>query len=99
VKRAINHVDRELAQLDMVCQRLEGDLQDKAEGIDVDSKVLAILPDGTPGEAGSLRRRGDLKLKTPHTWLTSTEDNIKLARHWITDSARCNKSSSVGFAP
>ncbi|GAX74150.1 hypothetical protein CEUSTIGMA_g1599.t1 [Chlamydomonas eustigma] len=92
VKRAINHVDRELAQLDMVRQRLEGDLQDKTEAIDVDSKVLGILPDGTLGEAGSLRRRADTKLKTPHTWVTSTEDNIKLARHWITDSIRLRKA-------
>ena len=89
VKRAINHVDRELAQLDSIRRKLAADLADKTEAIDVDTKVLNIQPDGDAGEAAMLKKKSDYVLKTPHTWATSTEDNVKTARHWIADSTRC----------
>ncbi len=92
VQRAMRHLDREISQLDMVRQRLEADMYDKLEAIDVDSKVLGIFPDGTVGDAGTLQRRAEGKLKTPHTWLQSSDENIKLSRQWITDSTRLRKA-------
>lgn len=75
-------------QLDNIRRKLAADLADKAEAIDVDTKVLNIYPDGAPGEAAALKKKSDFVLKTPHTWATSTEENVKAARHWIADSTR-----------
>ena len=85
----MSHLDRELSQLDGIRRKLAADLADKAEAIAVDNLVLNIYPDGAPGEAAMLKKRPEAAFKTPHTWATSTAENIKAARHWVTDSARC----------
>ncbi|KAJ9525819.1 hypothetical protein QJQ45_009309 [Haematococcus lacustris] len=47
VKRAINHVDREVAQLQVVKAKLTADMHDKASAVGVDSAVLSVREDGT----------------------------------------------------
>mmetsp|Transcript_14636 Transcript_14636/g.31883 ORF Transcript_14636/g.31883 Transcript_14636/m.31883 type:complete len:512 (+) Transcript_14636:54-1589(+) len=92
VKRAVGHVDREVSQLEAVKAKLQADLADKVEAIQVDTAVLNIPMDGGLGEAANLKKKHDCLLKTPHTWVRNTEDNVNAARHWVADSARLRKA-------
>eukprot|EP00798_Chlamydomonas_sp_ICE-L_P014920 gene14920-20973_t len=57
----------------------------------VDSAVLNINQEG--GAAAAIfSKKYDSALKTPQTWEKSTEDNVKLARHWLSDSVRLRKA-------
>lgn len=40
------------------------------------------------GEAATLRRRSEMATRTPTSWVSSTEENIKASRRWIADSVR-----------
>ena len=50
--------------------------------------MLNIQADGTGSDDPALAKKYDALLKTPHTWERSTEDNIRLARHWLADAQR-----------
>lgn len=156
VKRALQSLDAELQQLDLVRRKLEADLKDKVRGewtveprearggggrgsrrrlgcpsplvpewgllhlrtdrslpppphsshlllllapqldaIDVDTMVLNVQADGYSGEASSLRAKADSSYKTPQSWVSGTDSNIKVggvhgwrlgvevwSRHW-----------------
>lgn len=61
----------------------------QAAAVEVDAAVLAVGPDGASGELEALaKRKHDCLVKTPHTWVRSTEDNLRDAQHWLTDAAR-----------
>lgn len=92
VKRSIQHLDHEVDQLEQCRMKLDADLKDKIEAIEVDTKVLHISPNGDKGEAASLKAKADVVLKTPHTWASSTDDNMKKARQWIASSLKLRKA-------
>ncbi|EFJ41053.1 hypothetical protein VOLCADRAFT_68705 [Volvox carteri f. nagariensis] len=95
VSRAIAQVDKEVAALESVRAKLEADLRDKAEALRVDEAVLSIPTD--PSVESSIspsfrRSHTDAIPKTPHSWVRSTEDNLRNAHHWLADSARLRKA-------
>lgn len=92
VKRSMSQLDQEVQHLEQCRIRLEADLKDKVEAIDVDTKVLNIAPDGVKGDAASLRAKVETVMKTPHTWLASSDDNMKKARQWIASSTKLRKA-------
>ena len=61
------------------------------EAINVDSAVLSISVDPSDGIASdsiAMRKRHESLNRTPHSWVRGTEENVNLARHWLTDSQR-----------
>lgn len=63
----------------------------QAEALRVDEAVLSIPTDASVegGLSSSFRRsHADVVPKTPHSWVRSTEDNLRNAHHWLADSAR-----------
>ncbi|GLC70283.1 hypothetical protein PLESTF_000955000, partial [Pleodorina starrii] len=75
--------------------KLEADLRDKTEALRVDEAVLSIPTDPAVegGISPSFRRsHTDAIPKTPHSWVRSTEDNLRNAHHWLADSARLRKA-------
>eukprot|EP00955_Chlamydomonas_euryale_P043479 352598-Chlamydomonas_euryale.AAC.12 len=95
VQRAISNLDREIQQLDACRRNLEADLQDKIQAIDVDSRVLGVQQDGSSAQEVFLRNTGAVQMKSPHSWVTSTDANVREARKWIADSARLRKAIRV----
>ncbi|KXZ52634.1 hypothetical protein GPECTOR_9g679 [Gonium pectorale] len=87
-------VDKEIAALEAVRAKLEADLRDKLEALRVDEAVLSVPVDaGAEGTlSASFRRAADCTPKTPHSWVRSTEDNLRNAHHWLADSARLRKA-------
>mmetsp|Transcript_28996 Transcript_28996/g.53289 ORF Transcript_28996/g.53289 Transcript_28996/m.53289 type:complete len:519 (-) Transcript_28996:325-1881(-) len=104
VKRALAQVDREVNQLDVVRQRLEADLRDKIDALRVDETILNIPMEsdveGTISRQCSTRvtspnARESLygpSMRTPHTWVRCTEENVRFAQHWLQDSQRLRKA-------
>lgn len=92
VRRSMSQLDQEVQHLEQCRIRLEADLKDKVEAIDVDTKVLNISPDGGKGEAASLRAKAETVMKTPHTWLASSDDNMRKARQWLASASKLRKA-------
>lgn len=60
--------------------------------LEVDSAVLGVGPNGESSSGDLSSRKQDCVTKTPHSWFRNTEENLNLARHWLTDSARLRKA-------
>ena len=65
------------------------------EAIEVDTNVLNMPADGKM-DTTAFRKKHDCVVKTPHTWVKSTEENVHCAKHWVADSTRCVWRVSAG---
>ncbi|KAJ9526461.1 hypothetical protein QJQ45_009945 [Haematococcus lacustris] len=92
VKRAINHVDREVAQLQVVKAKLTADMHDKASAVGVDSAVLSVREDGTLQV-----RSTEENLKFANHWLADSARLRKAIRHAIYNSRTAEHSAAAGL--
>lgn len=60
------------------------------DAIHVDETVLRIPTSADVGGtmSPSFRKSHDCNNKTPHTWVRTTDENIRNAQHWMKDSQR-----------